>query len=340
LNKKSEFHCYFLKEKDHNLQIKFMESITMDLNDIGVFVRVAERGSLTRAADALNLPVSAVSLRLARLEKQLEVRLVERTTRTMRLTDAGEKYLRHVAAAFREIEAGKAVLGAMSHGVVGRIRMTAPPLMAATILPAVIAEFLKKYPQVDIDMDVTGRFVDLIEDGIDLALRVAEPPDTRLIAKRIGATAGRFYASPRLFEHKMRPTRPSELADWPLLAIASDAALLNWLLRSGKKSEAVSFRPRLAATDHQIILEAMHAGIGIANLPMFLGDPLVKAGKAEAVLPDWTAREVPLYLIYPSHKSVSLALRALLDHLSLSLTQFFPLQRRDKSRAPAKLIKG
>jgi DNA-binding transcriptional LysR family regulator len=297
----------------------------MDLNDIGVFVRVAERGSLTRAADALDLPVSAVSLRLARLEKQLGVRLVERTTRTMRLTDAGEKYLRHVSAAFREIEAGKAILSAMSTGVIGRIRMTAPPLMAATILPAVISSFLKKYPQVDIDMNVTGRFVDLIEDGIDLALRVAEPPDTRLVAKRIGATAGRFYALPRLFKNKVRPVRPGQLVDWPLLVIASDAALVNWQLRSASKSENVSFRPRLAANDHQIVLEAMHAGIGIANLPMFLGDPLVKAGKVEAVLPDWTAREVPLYLIYPSHKSVSLALRALLEHLNTSLAQFFPL---------------
>jgi DNA-binding transcriptional LysR family regulator len=297
----------------------------MDLNDIGVFVRVAERGSLTRAADALDLPVSAVSLRLARLEKQLGVRLVERTTRTMRLTDAGEKYLRHVSAAFREIEAGRAVLDAMSIGVVGRIRMTVPPLMAATILPSVIADFLKKYPQVDIDMDVTGRFVDLIEDGIDLALRVAEPPDTRLVAKRVGATVGRFYAVPSLFKNKVPPMQPSQLADWPLLVIASDAVLLNWSLRNANKNESVSFRPRLAANDHQIILEAMHAGIGIANLPMFLGDPLVQTGKVEAVLPGWTAREVPLYLIYPSHKSVSLALRALLDHLSLSLAHFFPL---------------
>lgn len=302
-----------------------MELITIDLNDIGVFVRVAERGSLTRAADALDLPVSAVSLRLARLEKQLGVRLVERTTRTMRLTDAGEKYLRHVSAAFREIEAGKAILGAMSTGVVGRIRMTAPPLMAATILPSVIADFLKMYPQVDIDIDVTGRFVDLIEDGIDLALRVAEPPDTRLIAKRVGATAGRFYALPRLFKNKVRPTMPVQLTEWPLLVIARDAALVNWQLRSASKSETVSLRPRLAANDHQIILEAMQAGIGIANLPIFLGDPLMKAGKVEAVLPDWTTREVPLYLIYPSHKSVSLALRALLNHLSLSLAEFFPL---------------
>jgi DNA-binding transcriptional LysR family regulator len=325
VNKKEEFHCSRLIEKDDNHQITFMKLITMDLNDIGVFVRVAERGSLTRAADALDLPVSAVSLRLARLEKQLGVRLVERTTRTMRLTDAGEKYLRHVSAAFREIEAGKAVLGAMSTGVVGRIRMTAPPLMAATILPAVIADFLKKHPQVDIDIDVTGRFVDLIEDGIDLALRVAEPPDTRLIAKRVGATAGKFYAMSRLFKNKVRPIRPEQLADWPLLVIASDAALVNWQLRSAKKNESVSFHPRLAANDHQIILEAMYAGIGIANLPMFLGDPLAKAGKVEAVLPGWIAREVPLYLIYPSHKSVSLALRALLDHLNLSLAQFFPL---------------
>jgi DNA-binding transcriptional LysR family regulator len=297
----------------------------MDLNDISVFVRVAERGSLTRAAEALDLPVSSVSLRLGRLEKQLGVRLIERTTRTLRLTEAGEKYLRHVSSALRDIEAGQAALNAMVTGVSGRIRMTAPPLMAATLLPSVIAEFLLVHPQVEIDLDVTGRFVDLIEDGIDLALRVAEPPDTRLVAKRVGTTAGRFYAARRMFQQRAAPELPSQLNDWPLLAISSGAPLLTWQLKNGAQTHALVFRPRLAANDHSVILEAMHAGLGIAHLPIFLGDLLVKNGAVQTVLPDWTAREVPLYLIYPSHKSVSVALRALLDHLSLSLAPFFPL---------------
>jgi DNA-binding transcriptional LysR family regulator len=309
----------------------FLESITMNLNDLAVFVRIAERGSLTRAADAMSIPVSAISLRLARLEKNLGVRLIERTTRTMRLTEAGEKYLRHASSAFREIEAGQSAIGAMSKGVVGRIRMTAPPLMAGTILPTVLAAFLKRHPQVEIDLDATGRFVDIVEEGIDLALRVAEPPDSRLVAKRIGATAGRLYAAPKLFQAKATPKLPQRLIDWPLLVIASSADMMTWQMRNAKRSkdeiETISFRPRLAANDHQVILEAMRAGLGIANLPMFLGDPLVAARKAEAVLPQWTTREIPLYLIYPSHKSVSLALRALLDHLGESLAPFFPLSR-------------
>jgi DNA-binding transcriptional LysR family regulator len=183
----------------------------MDLNDIGVFVRVAERGSLTRAADALDLPVSAVSLRLARLEKHLGVRLIERTTRTMRLTDAGEKYLRHVSAAFREIEAGQATLGAMSTGVVGRIRMTAPPLMAATILPSVMADFLGKYPQVDMDIDVTGRFVDLIEDGIDVALMWHCGWQSRRIRASLLSALGQLLAVFMQFPHcsKIRRVRCS-----------------------------------------------------------------------------------------------------------------------------------
>jgi DNA-binding transcriptional LysR family regulator len=298
----------------------------MDLNDINVFVRIAERGNLTKAAEALDLPVSAVSLRLARLEKQLGVRLIERTTRAMRLTDAGEKYLRHVSTAFREIEAGQAVLGAISTGVAGRIRMTAPPLMSATLLPNLIADFLVKYPQVDIDLDATGRFVDLIEDGIDLALRVAEPPDARLVAKRIGATAGRFYAAPGLFSQRAAPILPSQLANWPMLVIASDAAIVNWQLSSPSAKEQLSFRPRLAANDHQVILAAAQAGVGIANLPMFMGDSQVASGQLIAVLPDWSARNVPLYMIYPSHKSVSFALRALIDHLTSPLASVFTLK--------------
>jgi DNA-binding transcriptional LysR family regulator len=305
----------------------------MDLNDIGVFLRVAERGSMTKAAAVLGTPVSAVSLRLARLEGHLGLRLVERTTRTLHLTDAGERYLRHISVAFRELEAGNAVLSAMSTGIAGRIRMTAPPLMAATILPAVLADFLAKHPQVDIDLDVTGRFVDLVEDGIDVALRVAEPPDSRLVAKRIGATVGRFYAASRLFKSKNAPVRPEQLLNWPMLLIASDAATATWQLQSAKRTERVTFKPRLAANDHSVILAALQAGLGIAALPMFLGDPLVKTGKIQAVLGDWSAREVPLYLIYPSHKSVSLALRALLDHLVLTLAPFFPIARTTSSSA-------
>jgi DNA-binding transcriptional LysR family regulator len=299
----------------------------MDLNDVRVFASIAERGSLTRAADALALPVSAVSLRLARLEKHLGLRLIERTTRSMRLTDAGEKYLRHVAPALLEIEAGHAALGAMAAGPVGRLRLTAPPLMAATLLPTLLAQFMSLQPLVQIDLQVTGRFVDLVEEGIDLALRVAEPPDNRLVAKRIGATAARFYAHPGLFNERKPPRTVAQLADWPLLAIASNAPLLNWTLHKGEITEQVSFRPRLAANDHQIVIEAMRAGLGIAHLPMFMGDPLVAAGQAKTVLPQWMGREVPLYMIYPTRKSPSPALRALMDYLSVQLAAHFPLRR-------------
>jgi DNA-binding transcriptional LysR family regulator len=297
----------------------------MDLNDIGVFVRIAERGSLTRAAQALDLPVSAVSLRLARLEKHLGLRLIERTTRSMRLTDAGEKYLRYTAQALREIEAGHASLREVSTGVAGRLRLTAPPLMAATLLPPLIADFMQQHPQVEIDLDATGRFVDLVEDGVDLALRVAEPPDTRLVAKRVGATAGRFYARPDFFDNKPAPKRPAQIGEWPLLVIASDAAFVQWSLRMGAQTEQIGFRPRLAANEHHIVMAAMHAGLGIAHLPMFLGDPLVAAAQARVVLPKWFGREVPLHLIYPSHKSMSPALRRLIDHLSVGLAPYFPL---------------
>jgi DNA-binding transcriptional LysR family regulator len=316
---------YLAREKDDNSTNIFIDLITMDLNDIAVFVRIAERGSLSRAADTLGLPVSAVSLRLARLEKNLGVRLIERTTRTMRLSEAGERYLQHVSHAFREIEAGQAAVGELSKDVVGRIRMTAPPLMAATLLPSIIAVFLQRHPRIEIDLDATGRFVDIVEEGIDLALRVAEPPDTRLVAKRIGATAGKLYAAPKLFNGGQRPITPDQLMQWPLLAIAGNSRAIEWTMRNGTATESILVRPRLAANDHQIVLEAMLAKIGIANFPMFLGEPLVEAKKAITVLPQWTTREVPLYLIYPSHKSVSLALRTLLDHLAIALAPYFPL---------------
>jgi LysR family transcriptional regulator, regulator for bpeEF and oprC len=297
----------------------------MDLNDIGVFLKISERGSLTKAAAALGLPVSAVSLRLARLEQHLGVRLIERTTRTMRLSNAGEKYLLHISLAFREIEAGSAAIDAMGTGVTGRIRMTAPPLLAATVLPTMISDFMKKHPKVQIDIDVTGKMLDLVEDGIDLAMRVAKPPDSRLIAKRVGATAGRFYANSKMLKTGSPIVHPMHLQEWPLLIIAQDAARVHWSLSNGTKSHSLEFHPRLAANDHQIVIAAMTAGLGIAHLPMFLGDELVKENKIEAVLPRWMGRNVPLYLIYPSHKSVTVVLRALVEHLSAALAPFFPL---------------
>jgi DNA-binding transcriptional LysR family regulator len=169
-------------------------------------------------------------------------------------------------------------------------------------------------------------------------LRVAEPPDSRLVAKRIGGTAGRFYALPRLFEHKAAPRTPLQLVDWPLLVITANTPLVNWTLRRGEQAEAISFRPRLAANDHHVVIEAMHAGLGIAHLPMFVGDALVAAARAVVVLPRWLGREVPLYLIYPSHKSLSPALRQWVDFLSESLAPHFPL--RAASRVAPNVSKG
>ena len=195
--------------------------------------------------------------------------------------------------------------------------------MAATVLPSVIALFLQHHPRIEIDLDATGRSsTSWRRYRSGFARRgAARYPSGRQTHRRDRRKA---LCHSKLFQRRATTDQPDSTF---AVAFAGNCQSLASHRRDDaqRHHRGVNIvRPRLAANDHQIVLEAMLAEIGIANFPMFLGEPLVEAKKASIVLPQWTMREVPLYLIYPSHKSVSLALRTLLDHLVVSLTPYFP----------------
>src|SRR5262245_55416192 len=186
---------------------------------IAVFVKVVEAGSIATAARRLGMPKTTVSAKVAGLEKRLGVRLIQRTTRKLRMTEAGEKYFHHCAIATREVELGEAALQSAKQKPSGVLKVTAPADLGHAVLPRIIRAYTAKYPDVSVELVVTNRVVDVVEEGVDLAIRWAGAlTDSSLIARRFIETRSNLWASPKYMKTFGKPTHPRELANAAFLA--------------------------------------------------------------------------------------------------------------------------
>ena len=255
----------------------------MDLNHAATFVRVVEAGSFTAAAAALRLPTSSVSRSVSRLEHDLGVTLLERTTRKIGLTDAGRAYYERA----RDAVAGLGEAGALAvdaarepHGVV---RLAVPADMGAHLAP-MLGAFVKLYPRIHVDVSFTGRGAELVGDAVDLALVVGRLADSSLIVRKIGSTAHRLYAAPEYLERRGRPRSIAELARHDAVLYRGVAGVSTWELTGPNGRESVEVRGPLSGDQLSFVLEATVAGLGIALLPAFCADSLPE-GKLVPVLP-------------------------------------------------------
>lgn len=288
-----------------------------DLNDVLVFTRVAEAGSFSRAADRLGLPKSSVSMRVARLEDRLGARLIERTTRRLRLTEVGQRYFEHARRVILDLEQASATVDSFRTAPAGSLRVSAPPVLGQAFLPGIVSEYARRFPEVRLFVDLSNRRVDLLEEGFDVAIRAGALPDSSLVARRLGRGAAKLYASPAYLAANGTPTDPADLARHRLLENAGSAEAAVWTLRPDRGGAPVEVRPpagfALVTNDHAVLADAARADHGIANLPTFWAAAGVVDGSLVTVLADWSVRQVELNAVYPSHKSLSPALRAFLD---------------------------
>ncbi|MBB6229423.1 DNA-binding transcriptional LysR family regulator [Polymorphobacter multimanifer] len=285
-----------------------------DLNDVLVFTRVAEAESFTRAAARLGLPKSSVSTRVSRLEDRLGARLIERTTRRLRLTDLGQRYFEHAKRVILELEQASAAVKSFQAAPSGSLRIAAPTILGQAFLPPIIAAYAKQFPDVHLFVELSNRRVDLLEEGFDVAIRAGALPDSSLVARRMGRGTARLYASLAYVAVKGMPDQPHDLARHRLLENGGSAKAHSWTLRAEAGDEVridISFA--MICNDPEVLLAAARDGLGIANLPNFIGAPDVVRGNLVAVLPEWSVRRVEINAVYPSHKSLSPALRAFLD---------------------------
>ena len=270
------------------------------MDAITVFVRVVEAGNFSVAAKHLGMPKTTVSAKVAGLEKRLGVRLIQRTTRKLRITEAGETYFRHCANAIREVELGEAALQSTKGKPSGVLKVTAPVDLGHTILPRIARAFGAKYPDVSLELIITNRIVDLVGEGVDLAIRWASAlKDSSLIARRFFNVRVDLWASPKYLRNFGEPTHPRDLADASF--VTNPLLRKSVVLTNGKTNFELQMRGRVHADDLEVIKALIALGEGVALLPDFLTADATEAGRLSRVLSQWRVKQThrgSCYFVY------------------------------------------
>lgn len=293
----------------------------MDLNDIVVFTKVVETKSFTGAADALGLPKSTVSRKLAQLEERLGVRLVQRTTRKLALTEIGEAYYERCSRIVADIAAAEQLVTDMQSTPRGRLRVTASVDFSTRFLGEIVAEFLAQHPEINVELEATDRVVDLIEDGFDLAVRFGQMPESTLIARKLCSLHLILCASPAYLARRGTPRTVEELDEHDHVLFTPASRNQTWTLASGDGDTTYDFgRPaRLATNNYGAVVDVARAGGGIALISEFMVTEEIKSGQLVRVLPDWQTRPTDVHAVYPARQNVPPRLTLFLDHLAKSL---------------------
>ena len=292
-----------------------------DLNEMAVFVKVAEELSITRAARALNLPKSTVSRRLTRLEERLGVRLIHRSTRNLNLTEVGVAFYERCARLIAEADEAEMAISELHQIPRGHLRITAPSLFAVAFLRPIVADFMEQYQDVTIELMLSSRVVNVIEEGFDLAIRVGRLEDSTLVARKLGPTAMGIYASPAYLERWGEPTDPKELTQHLCLILGSGIPQADWRLESPHHEPVtVNVQGRLVVNDLHFLRDAVIAGMGIGQIPSFMSYKQIQEGSLHHILPHWQPPQNAIYAIYPSKRFLSAKVRAFLEFLTERLS--------------------
>ncbi|TAM42605.1 MAG: LysR family transcriptional regulator [Burkholderiaceae bacterium] len=293
-----------------------------DLNDMLYFTEVVDSGGFAAAGRTLGVTKSRLSRRVAALEARLGVRLLQRTTRKLSLTAAGELYHRHCVAMCDEARAADDAMAQAQTEPRGIIRVTCPVTLAQTVLGPLLPTFGARYPLVNVAMEVSNRVVDLIEDGVDVALRVR--PSTAdsgsLVVKHLDTTQSLLVASPALLERQQRPAVPADLARLDTVAMSAIDGRASWkLLGPGGLEHLFQHQPRFVADDLLTLKFAVLAGMGSCVLPDYMCHDELDAGRLVPVLPGWQPPPAVVYAVFPSRRGLLPAVRAFLDFLGDNL---------------------
>lgn len=297
----------------------------MQLNDLAVFIRIVEDGSFTAAAEHLGLPKSSVSRTLTRLEQDLGVRLLQRTTRSMHLTDAGRRFYDRIRHSLDAVDDACRELSAWQSSPRGHLRITMPVELGMRFMGDVVSEFLASHPDVTLEADLSGRMVDLVEEGVDLGLRIGQFNDANLIGRRLGMLCGRFYASPDYLARHGTPASLDELERHKLVLFRQpheNILMVDDTDASGRvHPRRLTVHGRFSTNNAVLQMDAVRAGLGIAMLPAFLTDTEVAAGRLVPLLSGHVVRNGELWAMTPSRQHMSTALRAFMDHLVARVQQ-------------------
>lgn len=285
------------------------------LEDMQNFVDVVDAGSITRAAVRGSNAKSAVSRRLAELESTLGVQLINRTTRRMTLTEAGRQYYEACTRTLAEVSEAEAALGSSDAALAGRIRLSAPTVFGRRHLGPALVDFIAEHPDIEFDIEFNDRHIDIIEEGFDLAVRIARLADSRLMARRIASITAVVAASPDYWAKHGRPRRPADLARHHSIHYAYQQT--SWRYRGPRgRGGSVRVPSILTANNGDFILDAAKQGLGIVRQPRFIAHQAIEAGFLEPVFSNYEWLDVAAYAVYPQTRHLPRRLRALIDFLA------------------------
>jgi DNA-binding transcriptional LysR family regulator len=291
------------------------------LTEIGAFVEVARQRSFVRAAENLQVNVSAVSRAVAALETRLGVRLLQRSTRRVNLTEAGRAHLPRCETLLDELAEAEAAVSARHSAVQGLLRVSGPGGLGLTHLVPLLPELLRRHPQLALDFEMSNRFVDLIEEHYDLAIRIGTLRDSRLAARRLGSNRRVLVAAPAYLREHAPPKHPRELADHTCLILTLSAHAENWDLVDKSARHTVRVDGPLRSNHALAVRAACVSGLGIALLPRFSIIDELASGLLVHVLPRWATAETGIYAVYPSHRLIPAKVRAFVDFLEEKLRE-------------------
>ncbi|MGO4326949.1 LysR substrate-binding domain-containing protein [Cupriavidus sp. 2TAF22] len=286
-----------------------------DLNDIAVFVRVAQFESFSRAALALGMPVSTVSRKVTALEERLGVTLLQRTTRKLSLTAQGRAYFDQCSEPLSHLYDAERVITETQKKPEGLLRISGPVMLEQEPFYAFLSSFLRNYPRIQVDLYFTNVFVDLIAENVDVAIRFGDLRDSSLVAQRVGRSIRHLVASPEYARNHHLPARPADISQHPCVLINARNNETEWHLVSGRKSVNVRVTGPVAARDFHIVSAFALRGHGIALLPSGYSDAHIARGELVRILPEWSSPEIFVHAVYPTRRFTPSKLKAFLDAL-------------------------
>ena len=297
-----------------------------DLNSLIVFAKVAEALSFTEAARRLEMPVSTVSRRVADLEKQLSVQLLERSTRTLRLTAVGHEVLDYARRAAEANEGVEHVVANQRAEVSGLVRLAAPPSISDSVLAPIITAFRRQHAGVRFEVVITEQVVDFIADRIDLEVHVGPVEDTSVVVRRLLSFRHRLVASPAYLGRVEAPEHPRDLLHHPILAFSHFRPDYVWEFThaNGRDAERLAFVPRLGTNDYVGVTAGLLAGGGIGDLPPIVQPELMREGRLVEVMPEWHLPVFDLVILHPATRYQSRAVRLFKEFASQMIGALFP----------------
>jgi len=287
----------------------------VDFDATMAFVTVVEEGSFAGAARRLGLPPSSITRRVQRLEADLRGPLLQRTTRSVRMTPAGSEYYSRVRPALATLAEASAAVQADASEPRGTVRMTAPADFSITVLGPILARFSERHPEVRVELEVTQRRVDLVEEGFDLALRGGPLRDSSLVVRRLIPMASRLFASPAFVDRYGRPQHPADLERLPCVLFRARDGRSRWGLNRGSEKTAVEVRGPVSVDLMGLNRTLMLEGIGIALIPHVYCQGDVERGRAVHVLPEWEQAGHGLSLVFPPVQPTPRRVQVLRDFL-------------------------